>query len=88
MLARFCPTAPGPMSPVITVMRDASGKIGGYVHQMPIMDSPISYLDAQGAQVARFHIFGSDEEKKHNEPIIDALRAAYPVQAPLECPAP
>jgi len=86
ILARFCPTAAGPAPAGITVLRDASGKIGGYVYSGPIMDSPVSYLDAQGVQVAMFHIFGSDEEKKRNAPIIEALRAAYPLQAPLSCP--
>ena len=86
ILARFCPTAAGPAPKSITVLRDASGKVGGYVYSGPIMDSPVSYLDAQGGQVAMFHIFGSDEEKKRNAPIIDALLAAYPSQARLSCP--
>ena len=86
ILTRFCPTAAGPAPEGITVLRDASGQIGGYVYSGPIRDSPVSYLDAQGVQLAMFHIFGSDEEKKRNAPIIDALRAAYPLQAPLSCP--
>jgi len=52
---------------------------------MGIMDSPISYLSPTGEQVAMFHIFGSDEEKKRNAPIIEALRQAYPVQTALDC---
>lgn len=68
------------------VMRDASDTIGGYVYSSGIMDSPVAYLDPAGKQVAMFHIFGSDEEKAHNAPIIDALRTAYPKQAPLSCP--
>src|SRR6185369_1667955 len=31
ILARFCPTAAGPRPESITVLRDASGQIGGYV---------------------------------------------------------
>ena len=88
ILARFCPTAAGSALEAITVLRNASGKIGGYVYQGPIMDSPVAYLDAHGSQVAMFHIFGSPEEKQRNAPIIDALRAAYPLQAALECPTP
>lgn len=67
-------------------MRDSSGYIGGYVFKRLILDSPISYLDPRGNEVAMFHIFGSPQEKKQNAPIIDSLRTAFPVETPVECP--
>lgn len=50
------------------------------------MDSPIFYLDADGKEYAMFHIFGPDAEKARNTPLIEKLRAAYPVEEPLMCP--
>ena len=87
IVERYCNGEPaGPGRESVTVMRDASGKIGGYVYSSGIMDSPVVYLNPEGEQVAMFHIFGSDEEKQRDTPIIEALRQAYPEQTALECP--
>ena len=83
VLSQYCVPGPAPVS--LTAMRDSAGYIGAYVFKRLILDSPISYLDPQGKEVAMFHIFGSPEEKKKNAPIIDTLRAAYPVETPVDC---
>lgn len=84
--ARYCNAPKGPAPTQTKVLRDSAGNIGGYVHQVLIRDSPIYYLDCDGKPLALFHIFGSDEEKKKNTPIIDALRQAFPVEEALPCP--
>lgn len=84
VVSRYCSPGPAPVS--LIAMRDSSGYIGAYVFKRLILDSPVSYLDPRGNEVAMFHIFSSPEEKKKNLPIIDSLRAAYPVETPLECP--
>lgn len=84
VVSQHCGPGPAPVS--LIALRDSSGFIGGYVFKRLILDSPISYLDSRGSEVAMFHIFGSPEEKKLNAPVIDALRAAYPVETPVECP--
>jgi hypothetical protein len=33
-----------------------------------------------------FHIFGSDQQKAKNQPLIDKLLRAYPLQEDLACP--
>ena len=86
IVERYCKPEPGPGHESVTVMRDASGTIGGYVYSSGIMDSPVMYLNPEGKQVAMFHIFGSDQEKQQNGPIIEALRKAYPEQTALVCP--
>lgn len=86
VVAQFCGQPPGPAPMIVKVLKDSAGNIGGYTHTMQIMDSPIIYLDAGGKEYAMFHIFGSDEEKAKNKPLIDKLRAAYPVEEPLICP--
>jgi hypothetical protein len=86
VLARFCNQPEGPQPTFITVLKDSSGHIGGYVHGARVVDSPVFYLDKEGKDYAMFHIFGSDEEKAKNQPLIDALRKAYPVESPLMCP--
>lgn len=86
ILKRFCGQPPGPAPVIVKVLKDSAGHIGGYMHTVQIMDSPIYYLDAQGRDYAMFHIFGPDEEKARNKPLIDKLRAAYPVEEPLVCP--
>lgn len=84
VVSQYCSPGPAPVS--LIALRDSSGFIGGYVFKRLILDSPISYLDSRGSEVAMFHIFGSPEEKRLNAPVIDALRAAYPVETPVECP--
>jgi hypothetical protein len=86
VIARFCNQPEGPEPTFITVLKDSSGNIGGYVHGARVVDSPVFYLDKDGKDYAMFHIFGPDEEKAKNQPLIDALRKAYPVEAPLNCP--
>jgi hypothetical protein len=86
ILKRFCGRLPGPAPALVTVLRDGAGNIGGYTHTLQIADSPIYYLDAQGQDYAMFHIFGSDEEKARNQPLIDKLRKAYPSEESLSCP--
>lgn len=86
VIARFCGQPPGPAPVIVKVLKDGEGNIGGYTHTLQIMDSPIYYLDAEGKSYAMFHIFGSEEEKAKNAPLIDKLRAAYPVEERLACP--
>lgn len=88
IFARYCNVDPGPAPISVTVMRDSAGHIGGYIYKRLILDSPISYLDPKGNEVAMFHVFGSPEEKAKNAPIIDSLRAGYPLEAELACPPP
>lgn len=84
VIAHYC--APGPEPVALTAMKDSAGNIGGYIFRRLIMDSPVFYLDAKGKDVAMFHIFGSPEEKQKNGPLIDALRAAYPIEENIPCP--
>jgi len=86
VLKRFCGQSPGPAPVIVKVLKDSAGRIGGYMHAMQIPDSPIYYLDAQGQDYAMFHIFGSDQEKAKNQPLIDKLRKAFPFEEPLACP--
>ena len=86
VLARFCNPAEGPAPVYVTVLKDSSGNIGGYVHGVRVLDSPIFYMDKDGKDYAMFHIFGPDEEKARNKPLIDALRDSFPLEAPLICP--
>jgi len=87
IIERFCKPQSGPVAETVTVLRNAAGNIGGYVLVRSVMDSPVFYLDPQGEQLALFHIFGSDQEKHKNAPIIDALRAGYPLESALQCSA-
>jgi hypothetical protein len=86
IIKRFCGQPPGPAPMIVRVLKDSAGHIGGYTHAMGIVDSPITYLDPLGNEVAVFHIFGSDQEKAANQPVIDKLRKAYPVEEALVCP--
>lgn len=86
VVAQFCGQPPGPAPLIVKVLKDSAGNIGGYTHTLQIMDSPIFYLDKEGKDYAMFHIFGSDAEKAKNTPLIEKLRAAYPVEAPMICP--
>jgi hypothetical protein len=86
VLARFCGKPPGPAPIAVKMLKDKDGNIGGYTYQRLIRDSPIYYLDSEGKDLAMFHIFGPEEEKRKNGPIIDALRKAFPEEAPLQCP--
>jgi hypothetical protein len=83
ILALFCGQPSGPAPTVVKVHKDSAGNIGGYSHKLLIMDSPIFYLDSAGNPLATFHIFGSDAEKKKNQPHIDALLKAFPVEEEL-----
>jgi hypothetical protein len=86
VLKRFCGQPPGPAPERVRVLKDSAGNIGGYLHVVQIPDSPIYYLDAEGRDYALFHIYGTDEEKAKNQPLIDKLRKAYPIEEPLNCP--
>lgn len=88
ILSRFCGKPAGPAPTVIKVLKDSAGNIGGYSHQVLIRDSPIYYLDCEGKSLAMFHIFGSDEEKRKNAPIIEQLRKAFPLEEALVGPDP
>lgn len=83
---RLCAEAAGPAPVLVKALKDSAGRIGGYTHTVRIPDSPIYYLDAEGRDYAMFHIFGTDEEKAKNQPLIDKLRKAYPLEEPLACP--
>lgn len=86
VIKRFCGQPEGPAPVRVKVLKDSAGNIGGYQWVMGMPDTPIYYLDADGKDYAFFHIFGSDEEKAHNQPLIDSLTKAYPIQEPLACP--
>ena len=86
VLKRFCGQPEGPAPVRVKVLKDGAGNIGGYQWVVGIPDTPIYYLDAQGKDYAVFHIFGTDAEKAHNQPLIDSLTQAYPIQEPLACP--
>jgi hypothetical protein len=86
VIARFCNQPEGPEPVFIVVLKDSSGNIGGYMHGARVVDSPVFYMDKEGKDYAMFHIFGSEEEKAKNQPLIDALRKAFPVESPLVCP--
>ena len=86
IIKRFCGQPPGPAPIIVKILKDSAGYIGGYTHTLQIPDSPIYYLDGKGMDYAMFHIFGSDEEKAKNKPLIDKLRKAYPLEEPLSCP--
>jgi hypothetical protein len=86
IVKRFCGQQEGPVPSLVKVLKDSSGDIGGYTHTLQVPDSPIYYLDRQGKDVAMFHIFGPDAEKEKNQPIIDDMRKAYPIETPLACP--
>ena len=69
----------------VIILKDSKGRIGGYVLQPAIMDSPIPYLDCHGNTLTAFHIFDSDEDKAKAMRIITPLTEQFPVQAPLDC---
>jgi hypothetical protein len=72
----------------VRVLRNASGAIGGYVAVPSIMDSPISYFDADGKPLTVFHIFDSDAAKTAASAIIARLSAAFPREEIVPCPPP
>lgn len=86
VVKRFCGQPEGPAPVRVKVLKDSAGNIGGYQWVVGIPDTPVYYLDAQGKDYAVFHIFGTDAEKARNQPLIDTLRKAYPIEEPLACP--
>lgn len=83
---RYCRTD-GPATYGVMIFKDRSGDIGGYQVTTSILDSPVHYFDALGAPLTLFHIFGPDAERTAADRIVKALRAAFPLQERLQCPA-
>jgi hypothetical protein len=69
----------------VRVLRNPAGAVGGYVAVPSIMDSPIAFHDANGKNVAVFHIFDSDAAKAAASATIDGLRAAFPREEIVPC---
>ena len=70
----------------VTLMKDKEGNIGGYmVNRTDVMDTPVTYFDAQGEPLASFHIFASDAEKKAASSKIDELRKRFPLESRVDC---
>ena len=62
VVQRFC-RSDGPERWQVVVFKDRAGDIGGYQASSSIMDSPVNYLDSQGAKLTMFHVFGDDAER-------------------------
>ena len=71
----------------VLVLQAPDGRVGAYVLRPRIMDAPIPYLDPDGEPIATFAIFDDDASKQAASAAIDRLRAAYPIEVPLRCPA-
>ena len=84
VISQYCPTANSGIK--VSVLKNSKGEIGGYKINMPVDDTPIPYLDANGQQIASFHIFDTDENKAAASKIISQLTSEFPVEEPLKCP--
>ena len=67
----------------VTVLKDAKGRVGGYMIQSAVMDDPVTYLDCDGNHLTAFHIFGTDEDKASATQIITPLMEQFPQHEPL-----
>ena len=85
IIHEYCPPNDGGRK--VTVLKDSNGVIGGYIINLPVLDTPISFLDADGKFLASFDIFGTDEEKEEDSKIINDLIKRFPIQEPLVCPS-
>lgn len=83
IIQEYCPPNDGGRK--VTVLKDSEGFIGGYVVNLPVGDTPISYLDADGNFLTFFHIFGSNAEKKEANKIINDLKNRFPIEESLIC---
>jgi len=81
--SEYCPIVEGGQK--VTIMKNGQGEIGGYFVTLPIVDSQISYLVANGDFLISFHIFDTDENKQKVSKVIDELRQRYPIEEPLVC---
>lgn len=86
ILQKYCLTE-GPVTYGVIVFKDRGGDIGGYQVSMSIVDSPVRYYDAAGVPLTTFHIFAEKSERDAALRLIKVLRAAFPLQEKLPCPA-
>ena len=75
---------PGPARWIVVLFVDEAGQVGGYRAGLAIMDSPISYFDADGNLLGTFHIFGPPAENDAAQAARARLQASYPIERPLE----
>lgn len=84
IIGKYCPLKEG--GPVLRILKDSGGFIGGYVVNLPILDSGTEYLDAGGKEIAVFHFTDSNEKKEEARKIIADLENRFPIEEPLICP--
>lgn len=84
VVQRFC-RSDGPDQWHVVIFKDRAGDIGGYQASSSIMDSPVHYLDSQGARLTLFHVLGDEHERTEALRVIKALKAEFPVEQPLRC---
>ena len=75
--------APAPARWIIVLFVDAVGNVGGYRAGLAIMDSPISYFDAEGGLLGTFHIFGPPEDNATAQAALAELQSRYPIERSL-----
>jgi hypothetical protein len=75
---------PGPARWIVVLYVNADGEVGGYRAGMAIMDSPVSFFDADGTLIGVFHIFAPAGENAKYQRTIDALVASYPIEQPFD----
>ena len=84
VIREFCP--PPADGRTVKVLKDASGNIGGYIVNLPELDSEVTFLDALGNELTVFHIFDPDEKKRQASAIIEPLKNKFPLEEQLICP--
>ncbi len=62
----------------IFALEDEAGNLGGYTVSGPVMDGPITYLDARGEVIGVFHIFGDPQTTENVPGTIARLNAQFP----------
>lgn len=75
---------PGPARWIVVLYVNDAGEVGGYRAGMAIMDSPISYFDADSNVLGVFHIFGPAAENEKANAALAKLQARYPIERPLQ----
>lgn len=81
ILARYCS---GPRSNV-NALEDDAGNLGGYAVTGPVMDGPVTYLDANGDEVGTFHIFSKPQTTEKVPGTIAGINARFPRSRRVGC---
>lgn len=68
VIDRYCSSRQTSGGPVLTtenvsILKNATGEVGGYIVRGPIIDSPTAYLDAEGNEPPSFHVLDDSEKQ-------------------------